>query len=547
MAVPLTTPPESDLDERKNVLVMELTARPSNAPEPGTVRTTTAPDWIVENRAPDTGPLAPYPWPWIDFLPDTLVEVSQSQTIDPARERLRGLTQRREMTCGLSDPSEVLTPVLVALPRGLPHPDNPAREVWPEVGQLTATVRPKESGFIDRKQFDSADRSAFSFATDSGVTDATDWAVVGTEFVASGPAGERRYAFFGEDQWQHLHITVTFHLEGDAAGIGVSMPDTPGTPHRGLFALVERLAAGHRLAVYRRESGTEFTLLGAETLPELPTGPLMILVTSFDDRLRIEALETVLEVDRGSPRQGRLALVADGQTCFKSLAVEGLTIYRYPVTLSRYTTFKEHVESFEGTLGTLRPDDLGPGTTSQDVTFLWLKGGSKSIPAAMAIDTDPALREGLFASWVKSLGLPFQDHVEGLDIARIVDGNGATTAFLIESAEPIDLVSEVSVQISEIAIERETTRFTLAARDTGGGEDQGGNVVIGDTPIEFQPLQGADRLRAILIPTVNGDHYILPPGDYDLMFFIHRDRWETTASPTNLSHYQSRGSLRLAL
>lgn len=543
VAVPLEMRPESGPEappERSTFLEMALTARADSATDPATPHTTTSSDWIVAHRA-EPGPIV-IVGPWADQLEDTIIRAARTHSLDPARERLAGLTQRPGAVCGLEDPRDVVTPVLVAPPRGATDPDDPARQLWPAVGSLTATVRPAAEGFVDRRRFESADRTAFSFATDTTASGSADWTVEEGELVAAGPAGARRYARFGEDSWLHLRAEVGFRLEGEAAGLAFALPGGSGAPAQGLLALVEVNAGGHRLAVYRRQGGGGFQLLASAALPELPAGDLALSVTAFDDHLRLEALGVTLEAERGALRRGRLALVADGTVRFARLGVEGLDIYRFPVPMSRYAGFKEHVESFDGSVGIVRPDDLGPGTTLQSAAFRWAKT-AKSVRAAMQEDAEPERRQALFADWVHALGLPLQTELEGFELSRIVDANGATTALLVESPEPIDFVHEASVQIAIVTTTGDPT--SLAALE--GPKKGGGSAIPGDTPIELEPLQGGDTHRVLLVPTVNGLHHTLEAGPYDLTFTLLRRRWETTDNADTLSRYLANGTLRVEL
>ena len=174
-----------------------------------------------------------------------------------------------------------------------------------------------------------------------------------------------------------------------------------------------------------------------------PASPLTLQVTAFDDRIRAAVGEQIVEADRDEQREGRVALVAAGEAGFKSLSVVGVAIYAFPFSTSRYRSFRDHILSWPEKIDVLRPDGLGPGTTSTDVPTLWAATQSDVI-AAMQPTADPALRDVVFQRWVKHLGIPLKDEVSRLEISQFVV-EGKTAAILLESPEPIDFTSEVSV------------------------------------------------------------------------------------------------------
>ena len=151
--------------------------------------------------------------------------------------------------------------------------------------------------------------------------------------------------------------------------------------------------------------------------------------------------EIVVEVDRGEIRAGRLCLTADGPATFPSLQVRGLDLYAFPFGVSRFTSFGEHIGSWDGRLHELAPDALGPGTTTATVAELWSSTAAE-VAAAMAPEAPSAERERVFAAWVAGLGLPLQDDVTTLELSRVVAG-AQTRALLIESPEPLDFTEEI--------------------------------------------------------------------------------------------------------
>src|SRR5439155_14785305 len=212
-----------------------------------------------------------------------------------------------------------------------------------------------------------------------------------------------------------------------------------------LFALVEAVSAGRRLVLYRRTTGAEMIELAQAPLPAAddPASPLTLQVTAFDDRIRAAVGEQIVEADRDEQREGRVALVAAGEAGFKSLSVVGVAIYAFPFSTSRYRSFRDHILSWPEKIDVLRPDGHGPGTTSTDVPTLWAATQSDVI-AAVQPTADPALPDVVFQRCVQHLGIPLKDEVSRLEISQFVV-EGKTAAILLESPEPIDFTSEVSV------------------------------------------------------------------------------------------------------
>ena len=456
VAVPLVVRPPGTSQEHTTLLRMQLLVTPEIAVSAGTAYTVTADDWIATHHGAGTPPppsRGDHPW----FPVKTLAQSLPSPMIsaDPLRHRLAVMTQRPAASCGLADPRDVTGTVLVAPPQGggpNPQADPPgSTELWPAGSRSMASVRVEGAGFVDRRPFAAGDETAFSVASASGVAT---WSVADGDLRVSG-AGPS-FALFGEPEWDHLTV-VTGITRTDAgtddvppgplaAGVGIGLANAGAAP-RGLFATIEiPVGTGPaRLVVRRRDAdGGPLTELGAAELPaeiRVAAEPVALEVTSFDDRLRASVGETVVEVDRGEIRAGRLCLTADGPATFRSLQVRGLDLYAFPFAVSRFTSFGDHIGSWDGRLAELAPDALGPGTTGATVAELW-SSTAADVAAAMAAEAPSAERERVFATWVAGLGLPLRDDVTTLELSRVVEG-AQTRALLIESPEALDFTEEI--------------------------------------------------------------------------------------------------------
>ncbi len=72
------------------------------------------------------------------------------------------------------------------------------------------------------------------------------------------------------------------------------------------------------------------------------------------------------------------------------LSVRGVDGYRFHATTSRYDTFADHIESFGGAVGVVRPGDAGTPTTTAASLLVTT---SAELDAAMAAGADTARRD----------------------------------------------------------------------------------------------------------------------------------------------------------
>ena len=223
-----------------------------------------------------------------------------------------------------------------------------------------------------------------------------------------------------------------------------------GAPSQGLLAAVVATAAGARLELHGWSGAAPDAVLAGAALPGpvQPGVPLGLELTVFDDVVRARIGDVVVEGERGAVREGRVALVAEGGAGFGDLAVGGLELYRFDAPLSRYASFEEHIASFSGTVDTLEPDDLGPGTTTATPEQLWAATAAE-VTAAGAAGADPARRDALLQRWLRELGLPRTQDVPGLSLTAHRRG-GAAHALLFESPEPLDLTGTVQLSVTRV-------------------------------------------------------------------------------------------------
>jgi hypothetical protein len=445
VAVPMAVRPAGTSDEHTTLLRMDLLVTPDVAAAADTVFTATGTDWIVDHRtlAP---PVVVGPWKAVDTLSAT--KSSGMVSADPFKERLAVMTQRPSVSCGLDDPRRVVGTVLVAPPQGEPDPlASPpgSSELWTAGAAYSAVVRAEAAGFVDRRPFAQDDETAFTFAVLGGAGSSASWSIVDGELRVAG-AG-RRFAVFGEPEWDHLTVVLGLAPGAASAGVGFGVP-AGATLSQGLFALVEVSGGNARLVIRRRDGSGALTEVASAALPTgvgTGTDPVALEATSFDDRLRARVGEVSVEADRGEIRDGRLCLTAEGAAAFRSLQVRGLDIYAFPFRTSRFRSFAEHVSSWDGRLDKITPNALGTGTTTSTAAALWTTTAS-DVATVMASASASADRERVFARWVRELGLPLKDDVTALEVSRFVDG-GQTRLLLIESPEALDFTEEITLSL----------------------------------------------------------------------------------------------------
>jgi hypothetical protein len=440
VAVPLASRSPGSSTESFTLMEMQLLVRPEIATEPGTIYTATDHDWIVTHRVGTSNGVVSRPWRSELSLGTTMAR--RAISLDPYRERLARLTQRPQVTCEVPDPRDVSSAVLLAPPQGSTDPDDPSIALWPERSRYTAIVRQKGAPFVDRRPFEIDDTDAFDWHRDSGGTPPP-WTLDSGALHA--PAGnDRLLAVFGDASWNHVLVQTSIVLTGTAAGVGVSLPGS-GEPTQGIFAVVETAGAGRRLALYRRSTGTQMQLMVEQDLPaSTPTDALILQVYAFDDVLRAQIGDVIVETDRDTLREGRVCLMAQGDARFTSLAVEGLDMYLFSFATSRFRSFPEHIGTFSGAIDELAPEMLGVGTSPSAPAAIFSRS---EIVTAMKPETLPEERQAVFEKWIQGAGVPIKADVQKLELSSYRVGN-QSWFLLLESPEALDFTEEITCALT---------------------------------------------------------------------------------------------------
>ncbi|WP_159441669.1 hypothetical protein [Roseivivax lentus] len=444
IAVPLAHRPAGSTAEETQLFAMRLVAEPQAALISDTPGTATSGDWIVAHRT-FVAVVAQLPYAYGVGRAETAA-VNMIST-NPLRERLAGLTQRPEVDCGLADPRDVIGSALLAYPEGAADPEDPARKLWPTNTPFRAVVRPDGAPFVHRAAFQPADATAFAYRTD-GNTAGTSW-TVSDGLLAPVGTPALQHALFGEPDWLHASVTATLRRGTGRVGVGLACPAT-GIGD-GIFVFVDASHSPDRLVIARRNAAGGYSELNGATLQEA-AGDDVLVITSFDDKVRAQVGDVVVDADRGELREGRFCLSAEGSGGFLSLSVRGLALYDFDFQPSRYMGFAEHVASWGGAVDRLTPNLMGTGTTTTTVSAL-----CAATRAAISTAMDPAApaldRAAMFEQWTTELGLPLRTDPERLEISAF-DESGTTRALLLESPERLDFTEEVTLQLTRIEFRR---------------------------------------------------------------------------------------------
>lgn len=383
-------------------------------------------DWISAHRA-NPPPMFPVAKPGY-----AKSKVRRARTNDPLVLRYEA-AKLATGSCGpqaLDHASQVL----------LHEPIGPNGNWEPQTG-YRATVRQEGGPFTERSGFDIFDLGAFIRQADGGAAAA--WWSIGAKgaLVAPAAAAGRRYVSCGELDWDHLQVQTRIDL-GTASTAGIAVGVTAGTPvPQAILATVEIDGGGHALVLRARSGGADTEL--ARTAVTI-SGPFLLHVTVFDDKVRAAVGETMVEAAREAIREGRVALVANGHASFAGISVGALDIYTFEFATSRYPSFAEHLKSWDGTLPVTPTGGFGgPPATGAAV----LAAHAADIPGVMTPDADPQARQALFSAVVGALGVGLGATPRLVTFARLTDASG-TIGFICQSPEPISLTRDVTLTLT---------------------------------------------------------------------------------------------------
>lgn len=387
-------------------------------------------DWISAHR------VNPYPpRVWVAGLGYAGSKVRKTLSNDPLVLRYEA-AKIGAGNCG-PQTTDHASQVLLHEPIG---PDGSPGAWEPRTG-YRATVRQKGGAFTERSGFDIYDLGAFVRQAD-GSAAAVLWSVdPGGAMVAPAAGGGRLYASCGELDWDHVQVRTHIDLRGTgAAGIAVGVAD--GTPvPQAILAMVEASGGGHAIVLRQILGGaeTELARIGVAI-----TAPFLLHVSVFDDKVRAEIGETMVEAPRTAVREGRVALVAQGPAAFAGISVGALDIYSFDFVTSRFNGFAAHLGSYDGKLPVLATGAFG-GAAATGAAVLAAQGGA--IAGVMTQDADPQARQALFSAVAGALGVGLSREKLGVTLSRVTDAGG-TIGLVLQSPEPVSLTRDVALSLT---------------------------------------------------------------------------------------------------
>jgi len=387
-------------------------------------------DWIDAHRA--TPPPRLFPRLLVPGV-DARYGLRKGPSFNPAMMRYVAL-QSASSTCTVNPIHS--SQLLLHEPLG---PGNAAGP-WEPLSTLRATVRQKDGPYTRRTAFDLLDSGAFVSQADGSAAPAGAWTVDANQALVAPAAGSgRQYASFGDLGWNHLTVQAQFDPRGAAAGLAVGVAGGDPVP-QAILATIEPDGAGVSLVLRSLIAGVETELGRAAVTAALP---LQLTVYAFDDTIRAVCSDAMVEAPRWSVREGRVALVANGPAAFSMVSVDALDLYRFDFLTSRYTSFTDHIQSWDGRLIELAEGSGGAGSASLESLFT---SDSGAIAASMTAAADPQARQVLFTKWVNELALPLRQQPESFCLSRWT-GAAGTLALLVESPEPLAFSRDVSVTL----------------------------------------------------------------------------------------------------
>jgi hypothetical protein len=492
LPVPRTVGP-NDPDEKTQKMDLALNIDRTGSIDGMRRITVASDDWLdVHRSSPRNAPAKPV----VATTPIATAAVREATTLDPARLRYERLLASSKCSVDPLHSSQVL----LHQPIGADGTSGP----WEPQTTFRATVRLSSGPHLHRDSFDAVDVPALSVRNEAG-SSVPAWTVSPEGFLLAPADPGRQYASFGDAGWVHLQAQV--QVDPGAASAGIAVGVSGGTSPQAIVATVSTQGSDRLLSLERRD-GTTVVQIPPVTFAA-PAGPVSLTVIAFDDRVRAVAGEATLEIDRETVREGQVALVSDGGAAFQSVTVDALDMYTFDFTTSRYRTFEEHIQSYDGMVRTFDPSVIGVAPAIS--TASWLATHRAEADALMRPNADPQQRQALFTDLSTSQVIPLIERLDRLTVTRITSAVG-TIALLVESPETLSLSRDVRVALR-------------------GPVNPGSLPQPGDTPVPLIALTNGDETAVLLLPDGDLNDGTFGSGAFALDFALTRNRWRADSSP----------------
>ena len=370
--------------------------------------------------------------------------VRRAPSLDPGVLRHEAIKTAVAQRCGppkLDHPSQVLMHA--------PIGPNATAGPWEATTAYRATARRQNGPYAELGAFDASAMTAFTTSLPVNLNlgrlaalNIIGWSTNRGQLI--GPThsdGDDRFAIIGESDWDHLQVQSRIDLgAAQAAGIAVGIGDGEPIP-QAIIATVEVDGAGHLLVLRAHYANNEVLLASA---PLTLKGPVTLVVTAFDDRVRATAGDVSIDADRGSIREGRLGLVTNGPAAFGGISVNALDLYTFDFNTSRYESFVDHMSSFDGTLPVLVTGSFGVAVPPAASVIATVEA---SLVEVMNPAADPQQRQQVFDAALQQLGIGLRKDPDRVTIDRLCEGAN-TFGFLLQSPEPISLTRDVTLTMT---------------------------------------------------------------------------------------------------
>lgn len=202
------------------------------------------------------------------------------------------------------------------------------------------------------------------------------------------------------------------------------------------------------MEIYRTIPGNQFENLASQLIPSeeinVANGTIQLQIFAYDDIFRASVGSVAIETQRGNLRDGKFSLFGQNHVRFHNLLIQGLDMFTFPFRTSRFISFEDHIQSFNGHIDILEEGLMGDEGTSITISDL-LTTTWGAITEAMQTDSDPLERQEIFDQWIDTLGIPLKDELLRLEISQFTEG-GQTAFLLFESPEPLDFTEEIELQ-----------------------------------------------------------------------------------------------------
>jgi hypothetical protein len=336
---------------------------------------------------------------------------------------------------------------------------------WNPGIECTAYLQLNNLIYINHGSFAEDDLAAFNFELfSSGI-----WSVKGSKLFANGmPSLET--ARFGEADWNYYTLeTELSNLEGEA-GFMIARNSSPVTH---IYVLVSNNITELTLKVYDSYPGG---VLAQHQYPLKDKVHLRIL--AYDDLLAIGVNGESITVKRDGAGSGFCAFAVNGEAAFENLYAEPLPMYAFNFSVSRFNSFKSHIEDFES------------GIYRSQISFendfeaarVALQPLVQNVMSKKSTDTE---REALFVKFAASGGIFLGENVMKSRIPSLVTASNNAYALLLESLESLDMANgSLELNLSKKFIGEEIHPLTGLAGLTDilatAKFSAGGNVFHGD-------------------------------------------------------------------